>query len=68
MTDEITDPEAALDRLDAALERIARARTLTDKQRDAAVVLASGPPNTELTARLDGMIARLRAALGPARA
>jgi len=31
-------------------------------------VPASGPPNTELVARLDGMIARLRAALGPARA
>jgi len=68
MTDEITDPEAALDRLEAALERIARARIQPEKQGDAAVVPASGPPNTELVARLDGMIARLRAALGPARA
>ena len=68
MTDEITDPEAALDRLEAALERIARARAQMDKPGDAAVVLATERPNTELVARLDGMIARLRAALGPARA
>ena len=67
MTDEITDPEAALDRLEAALERIARARAQMDKPGDAAVVLATERPNTELVARLDGMIARLRAALGPAR-
>jgi hypothetical protein len=63
MADETDDPEAAADRLDAALERIARQ----------IVLLRSGPvaePDEsamsadEIAARLDTLIGRLRAALG----
>jgi hypothetical protein len=63
MADEPEDPDAAADRLEAALERIAR--------------LASVPPATslampaesdlsipEIAERLDSLIGRLRAALG----
>ncbi len=63
MADEPEDPDAAADRLEAALERIAR--------------LASVPPASanaprpesdlsipEIADRLDQLIARLRAALG----
>lgn len=63
MADEPEDPEAAADRLEAALERIARL---------AAVRLAPSnapPPDNELSIseiaeRLDALIGRLRAALG----
>jgi hypothetical protein len=62
MADEPEDPDAAADRLEAALERIAR--------------LTAAPPSlpnalpepdlsiTEIAERLDHLIGRLRAALG----
>jgi hypothetical protein len=61
MTSDTEDPEAAADRLEAALERIARAAT-----HDAAQ--PSDPSRTvhseEIAAILDGLIDRLRTALG----
>jgi hypothetical protein len=53
-TGETEDLEAVADRLEAALERIARG---LDAPRP-------GPVTEELTARLEGLIERLRAALG----
>jgi hypothetical protein len=63
MADEPEDPDAAADRLEAALERIARL---------AAVQPAPSPPAVpesdlsvaEIAERLDSLIGRLRAALG----
>jgi hypothetical protein len=68
MADEPEDPDAAADRLEAALERIARL---------AAVQPAPSPPTPaqaapsdsdlsvpEIAERLDSLIGRLRAALG----
>jgi hypothetical protein len=63
MADEPEDPDAAADRLEAALERIARL---------AAVRPAPAPPAPpesdlsvpEIAERLDSLIGRLRAALG----
>jgi hypothetical protein len=52
--DDTEDMDAVADRLEAALERIAR-------HLDAA---RPGPPSAELVARLDGLIVRLRDALG----
>jgi hypothetical protein len=53
--DDTDDMDAVADRLEAALERIAR-------HLDAA---RQAPPQAELTARLDGLIVRLRDLLGP---
>ncbi|HEY0422191.1 MAG TPA: hypothetical protein VGC82_02600 [Rhodopila sp.] len=63
MTDEPEDPEAAADRLEAALERIARLAAIQPAQTNAPV------PDSELSIpeiaeRLDALISRLRAALG----
>jgi hypothetical protein len=65
MSDQAEDPEAAADRLEAALERIARI---------SAVRPASAPTQlersddelsvSEIAERLDSLIARLRTALG----
>jgi hypothetical protein len=63
MADEPEDPDAAVDRLEAALERIARL---------AAERMAPSPPAPpesdlsvpEIAERLDSLIGRLRAALG----
>jgi hypothetical protein len=52
--DDTEDMDAVADRLEAALERIAR-------QLDAA---RPAPPQAELMARLDGLIVRLRDLLG----
>ncbi len=61
MASETEDPDAAADRLEAALERIAQAATrdeLQIPQQPASV------PTEEIAARLDGMIDRLRTVLG----
>jgi hypothetical protein len=63
MTDEPEDPDAAADRLEAALERIAHLAAVQPAQTNAAV------PDSELSIpeiaeRLDALISRLRAALG----
>jgi hypothetical protein len=63
MADEPEDPDAAADRLEAALERIARLASLQPAPSDAP------QPETELSIpeiadRLDQLIGRLRAALG----
>lgn len=67
MSDEVEDPEAAAERLEAALERIA-------------LLSAAKPPSPEvdqpdtdlsipeIAERLDSLIARLRAALGEPKA
>ena len=67
MADEPEDPDAAADRLEAALERIARSATIPP-----------APPNMpadvddaemsipQIAERLDALISRLRAALGDA--
>jgi hypothetical protein len=65
MSDETEDPDAAADRLEAALERIARLASV----RPVATVVP--PPDTDLSVpeiadRLDQLIGRLRAALGKA--
>ena len=63
MSDEAEDPELAADRLEAALERIAR----HSAARPAAPPLDAPGPDlsiAEITDRLDSLIARLRAALG----
>jgi hypothetical protein len=55
------DPDAAADRLEAALERIAQAATRDELQ------IPDRPPSAraeEIAARLDGMIDRLRSVLG----
>jgi len=63
MQDQREDPDAAADRLEAALERIAR---LTPLIRNAAAPSAPEAELTveEITERLDHLIGRLRAALG----
>jgi hypothetical protein len=67
MADEPEDPEAAADRLEAALERIAQAATIPppppNQPADAHDAELSIP---EIAERLDALIARLRAALGDA--
>jgi hypothetical protein len=61
MADEGEDPEAAANRLEAALERIAQAAARGEAA-PSAPVAAMG---TEvIAARLDGLIDRLRTALG----
>jgi hypothetical protein len=64
MADEAEDPETAADRLEAALERIARLSAAKPH-------VAPGPDRPdadlsipEIAERLDSLIARLRAALG----
>ncbi len=63
MADEPEDPDAEADRLEAALERIARLAALQPAPSNAA------PPESELSIseiaeRLDSLIGRLRIALG----
>lgn len=71
MADEPQDPDAAADRLEAALERIARLTSEQAARRNAGPVLAaqtmtpdSGLSIPEIAERLDSLIGRLRAALG----
>jgi hypothetical protein len=61
MADDTEDPEAAANRLEAALGRIAQAAVRDDAPR--ADHTASGDTE-EIAARLDGLIDRLRTALG----
>ena len=63
MADEPEDPDAAVDRLEAALERIARLAAVQPAASNAP------PPESDLSVpeiaeRLDSLIGRLRAALG----
>jgi hypothetical protein len=63
MADEPEDPDAAADRLEAALERIARLASVRPAPSPTA------PPESDLSVpeiaeRLDSLIGRLRAALG----
>lgn len=65
MADEPEDPDAAADRLEAALERIARLSAVQPVPAPA----HAAPPDSELSIpeiaeRLDQLISRLRAALG----
>ncbi len=71
MSDEVEDPEEAADRLEAALERIARlsAERAAAPPPAAPVGAEVDQPETDLSIpeiaqRLDSLIARLRAALG----
>ena len=61
MASETDDPEVAVERLEAALERIAQAAT-----RGSAPPADERPPvsSEEIAARLDDLIESLRAALG----
>lgn len=63
MADEPEDPDAAADRLEAALERIARLAAVPPAPANAPVAEPelSIP---EIAERLDALIGRLRAALG----
>lgn len=63
MSDEPEDPEAAADRLEAALERIARMAAVQPAPA-AAPVPESELSIPEIAERLDQLISRLRAALG----
>ena len=60
MASDTEDPEAAADRLETALERIAQAATRDEMPQDQAALANS----EEIAARLDGLIDRLRTALG----
>jgi hypothetical protein len=73
MADEPEDPDAAADRLEAALERIARLAAVQPAPSQAvpsqAVPSQVAPSDSELSVpeiaeRLDSLIGRLRAALG----
>jgi hypothetical protein len=57
MAGDSEDPEAAADRLEAALERIAQAAARPE-------IVPAPDRNEEIAARLDGLIDRLRTALG----
>jgi hypothetical protein len=59
MASDTDEPDAAADRLEAALERIAQAASRPAQQ-------LPSPDTQEIAARLDGLIDRLRAALGKA--
>jgi hypothetical protein len=59
MADEPEDPDAAADRLEAALERIARVAAASHPALPAPDLSVS-----EIAERLDSLIGRLRAALG----
>jgi hypothetical protein len=63
MADEPEDPDAAADRLEAALERIARLATVQAAPSQA-VPSDSDLSVPEIAERLDSLIGRLRAALG----
>ena len=60
MASDTEDPEAAADRLEAALERIAQAAARADDTSEDQLLLVD---SKEVAARLDGLIDRLRAAL-----
>ncbi len=63
MADEPEDPDAAADRLEAALERIARLTAVPAAS--AAEPMPEGDLSIpEIAERLDALIGRLRAALG----
>jgi hypothetical protein len=61
MASDTDDLDAAASRLEAALERIAQAAARDEALDDAADMTPAGE---EIAARLDGLIDRLRAALG----
>ena len=61
MASDTEDTDAVADRLEAALERIAQAAV---REPSPAADHIPPPPTQELAARLDGLIDRLRAALG----
>jgi hypothetical protein len=61
MASDIDDSDAAASRLEAALERIAQAAA-RDEAPDGAADMT--PAGEEIAARLDGLIDRLRAAIG----
>jgi hypothetical protein len=63
MADEPEDPDAAADRLEAALERIARLAAAPPPAAQPAP-LDSDLSVPEIAERLDALIVRLRAALG----
>jgi hypothetical protein len=63
MADEPEDPDAAADRLEAALERIASLTAVPPAPADAPVP-DSNLSIPEIAERLDALIGRLRAALG----
>jgi hypothetical protein len=63
MADEPEDPDAAADRLEAALERIARLAAVQPTQSNTTMP-DSDLPIPEIAERLDSLINRLRAALG----
>ena len=68
MADEPQDPDAAADRLEAALERIARLTVDQSARTDAVSAEDAAPPDSalsiaEIADRLDSLIGRLRAAL-----
>jgi hypothetical protein len=63
MADEPEDPDAAADRLEAALERIARLASVPAAPATAPV-LDTDLSVPEIAERLDTLIGRLRAALG----
>jgi hypothetical protein len=69
MAGESDGPDSAAERLEAALERIAAAAARRAQEPPAGVVVAAtaaeaaGPVAPEITARLDGLIERLRGAL-----
>jgi hypothetical protein len=64
MADELDDPDAAAERLEAALERIARLTAAPPARPPAATDADLSIP--EIAERLDSLIGRLRAALGKA--
>ncbi len=63
MADEPEDPDAAADRLEAALERIAQLTAMQPPPLNAPA-LDSDLSIPEIAERLDSLIARLRTALG----
>ncbi len=64
MADEAEDPETAADRLEAALERIARLSAVKTPAAPAVDRPDAELSIPEIAERLDSLIARLRAALG----
>jgi hypothetical protein len=62
MADELENPDAAADRLEAALERIARLAAIQPAQRNTPMA-DSDLSVSEIAERLDSLIGRLRAAL-----
>jgi hypothetical protein len=68
MTGETDDADAAADRLEVALERLAALtgtlRSASDATEDSPPAPANSAAAEEIASRLDGLIDRLRAALG----